>query len=197
MSDMANFVMRFILFAVAHSLFATAQIKNIFHVSGSRGYRLSYNVASLALFGWVMSAYRNSSVLYFAHGTWSLFMYLLQLIVVAILFVCLKQTGAGEFLGLTKKTTNTFTSAGWYSIVRHPLYFFSILFMVLNPVMTLQWLLLTIMGTVYFILGSLIEERRLTVEFGEVYRNYQQRTPFLIPNLAKLRPTTQSGTNSR
>jgi len=61
------------------------------------------------------------------------------------------------------------------------------MFMMMNPVMTSQWLILTIMGTAYFITGGLIEERRLKAEFGEAYRLYQQRVPFLIPNLAKFR----------
>lgn len=113
-------------------------------------------------------------------------MYLLQLVVVVILVSCLRQTGTGEFLGFTKYTTNTFINTGWYSIVRHPLYFFSTLFMMLNHVMTVQWLILTILGTAYFIIGSLIEERRLVVEFGEAYRQYQQRVPFIIPNRASL-----------
>jgi len=112
-------------------------------------------------------------------------MYLLQLVVAAMLVSCLRQTGAGEFLGFTKQRTNSFTNTGWYSIVRHPLYFFSTLFLMLNPVMTEQWLILTVLATLYFVIGGLIEEKRLVVEFGEVYRDYQQRVPFIIPNRTK------------
>ena len=180
--------MRFILFAAVHSLFATAWVKKTVHGADRRGYRLCYNAASLVMFGWVMSAYRHSDVLYFVPGVWSLIMYLLQLVIVVILVSCLWQTGAGEFFGFTKSTSHSFTGSGWYSIVRHPLYFFSALFMVLNPVMTAQWLILTAMGTVYFIVGALIEEKRLTEEFGEAYRQYKQHVPFFIPNPAKLRP---------
>ena len=175
------------MFAAAHSLFATIWAKKILHCTDSRGYRLCYNLASLLMFGWVMSAYRNSEVLYFAPGVWSLIMYLLQLVVVVILVICLRETGVGEFIGYAKATAHSFTSSGWYSIVRHPLYFFSILFMVLNPVMTSQWLLLILMATVYFLIGGMIEERRLTDEYGEAYRQYQQRVPFFIPNLTKFR----------
>jgi protein-S-isoprenylcysteine O-methyltransferase Ste14 len=108
-------------------------------------------------------------------------MYLLQVVVGVILVSCLRQTGVGDFLGFTNNTASSFSNTGWYSIVRHPLYFFSILFMVLNPVMTFQWLMLTIMSIVYFIIGSLIEERRLAGEFGEEYRQYQRQVPFIIP----------------
>jgi len=134
-----------------------------------------------------MSVYRHSDVLYVAPGVWSLIMYLLQLVAVVILVSCLLQTGVGEFIGFSKSLPSSFINSGWYSIVRHPLYFFSTMFMMMNPVMTSQWLILTIMGTAYFITGGLIEERRLKAEFGEAYRLYQQRVPFLIPNLAKFR----------
>jgi len=186
MPDKINVIVRFILFAVAHSLFATDWAKKVLHGADRKGYRLFYNSASLVMFGWVMSAYRNSEVLYFVPGVWSLVMYLLQVVVVMILVSCLRQTGVGDFLGFTKNTTSSFTNTGWYSIVRHPLYFFSILFMVLNPVMTYQWLMLTIMSIVYFIIGSLIEERRLAEEFGEAYRQYRRQVPFIIPDCTSL-----------
>lgn len=188
MSDKSDFIVRFILFAVVHSLFATARAKKVLHGVGRQGYRICYNGASVVMFGWVMSAYRKSDVLYFVPGVWSLVMYLLQLIVIVILVSCLRQTGVGEFLGCSGRTATTFTHTGWYSIVRHPLYFFSILFMALNPVMTSQWLMLTIMSTVYFMVGGLLEEKRLTEEFGEEYRHYQQCVPFFIPAFRKISP---------
>ena len=85
MSDKINFIFRFILFAVAHSLFATAWAKKVLHGADRKGYRLFYNSASLVMFGWVMSAYRNSEVLYFVPGVWSLIMYQLQVVVAMIL----------------------------------------------------------------------------------------------------------------
>jgi len=193
MTDQITFVVRFILFAAVHSLFATAFVKKILRGSDSQVYRLSYNFASLAMFGWVMSAYRHSDVLYVAPGVWSLIMYMLQLVVAVILFSCLRQTGTGEFMGFTKLTTRAFTTTGWYSIVRHPLYLFSTLFMVLNPVMTSQWLMLTTMAAVYFLIGGLVEERRLLLEFGDEYRRYQQQIPFFIPNLASLSRFNSTG----
>lgn len=186
MPDKTIFISRFILFAALHSLFAAEWAKRTVHGAGRRWYRLCYNAASLVMFGWVMSACRHSDLLYFVPGAASLIMYLLQLIILLLLASCLRQTGIGEFLGLARQTSRSFANSGCYSVVRHPLYLFSTLFMALNPVMTWQWLMLTIMGTLYFIVGALIEERRLRVEFGEAYRQYQRRVPFLIPNPARL-----------
>ena len=181
MSDKTNFFLRFILFASLHSLFAAEWVKQTLHGSESQGYRVCYNIISLVMFGWVMSVYRQSEVLYFVPGAWSLIMYLLQLVVLGMLLSCLRQTGVGEFLGYARRTSFSFTTSGYYSVVRHPLYLFSIIFMALNPVMTFQWLLLTIMASVYFVVGGLTEEKRLAVEFNEAYRNYQRSVPFMIP----------------
>jgi protein-S-isoprenylcysteine O-methyltransferase Ste14 len=39
--------------------------------------------------------------------------------------------------------------------------------------------------TAYLYLGSLFEERRLRVEFGEAYADYQRRVPRMIPRLRR------------
>lgn len=195
MPDFANFIFRFVLFAAAHSLFATAWIKRL--LGGASGeeprfYRLTYNLASLVMFGWVMSAYRNSPVLYYAPGVWSLVMYLLQLVIAAILFNCLRQTDGSVFLGISQIRADTLTeprlvTSGCYGMVRHPIYLFSTLFLVLNPVMTAQWLLLTFLSVIYFIGGALVEEQRLTALFGDEYRRYQREVPFMIPGPNRLK----------
>ena len=184
--DYAVFILRFCLFACAHSLFASQWVKCTFTGCSTReprSYRLIYNLASVFVFAWVMAAYRNSPVLYFVPGIMSLFMYLLQVVILGILVSCVRRTGMAEFLGFRPSNTSTprLETGGWYAVVRHPLYLFSILFLILNPVMTAQWLLLTIISTLYFVAGALIEERRLVAQFGEEYRRYRQEIPFMIP----------------
>jgi len=193
--DYAVFIARCILFGITHSLFAANWTKQAFcSVCGRepRSYRLLYNLFSLAMFAWVMSAYRTSSLIYAAHGIWRWLLYTAQLVIVAIILQCVRQTGAGDFLGISQLRPSTvqaqslFTS-GWYACVRHPIYLFSTLFLALNPVMTVQWLLLTIFSVAYFIAGGILEERRLLKKFGEEYRMYQQKVPFMIPCLKRNR----------
>jgi protein-S-isoprenylcysteine O-methyltransferase Ste14 len=133
-----------------------------------------------------MAAYRSSPVLYFAPGVWSLVMYLAQLVVAALLLACVRQTGAGDFLGLRQLRAGSpgpsrLVTDGFYTVVRHPVYLFSIIFLALNPVMTVQWLLLTVLSAVYFAIGGMIEEQRLLREFGDEYRRYRHDVPFIIP----------------
>ncbi|OGT97058.1 MAG: hypothetical protein A2X80_02430 [Geobacteraceae bacterium GWB2_52_12] len=198
---MATFIVRFILFAVVHSLCVGAWIKRL--SSGPNGvepfyYRVLYNVASLFMFAWVMAAYHHSPVIYYIPGIWSLVMYLLQFVIVCVLIVCMKKTGFATFLGLRqlqKKTSqDQLVTTGCYAMVRHPIYLFSLLFLILNPVMSAQWLLLTLLSFCYFVVGALIEEKRLLKRFGTEYRQYQQNVPFLFPALHRIKPTPAART---
>ena len=187
--DYAVFILRFIVFAALHSLFAAKRVKKL--IGGATGkeprfYRLIYNLGSFVMFVWVMASYRNSPVLYYAPGVWSLVVYLVQIVIASMLFNCIRQTGISDFLGFSQVRNTTSSSqhlitGGCYAIVRHPLYLLSTIFMILNPVMTAQWLLLTILSVIYFIVGALIEEQRLIATFGDEYRRYQQKVPFIFP----------------
>lgn len=189
--DYALFIVRCILFGIAHSLFAANRTKQAFsRVAGRepRLYRLLYNLGSLAMFGWVMGAYRTSPLLYAAPGIWRWLLYAVQMVIAAVIFRCVRQTGAGDFLGISQLRSDIsqprkLVTNGWYARVRHPLYFYSTLFLVLNPVMTAQWFLLTIFSVTYFIVGGMLEERRLLKEFGDEYRRYRQQVPFMIPSV--------------
>lgn len=192
--DYLVFILRFLLFAFGHSLFAANRVKGVIgrlcH-GEPRGYRLTYNLLSFIMFGWVMAAYGNSSILYFAPGIWSLIMYLAQLVCGVIVVDCIRRTGAGDFLGIRQLRRgpdgpHLLVTDGYYAIVRHPLYLFSIAFFLLNPVMTAQWLLLTALSTLYFVVGAMIEERRLLDAFGDEYRQYRQRVPFIFPHMGSV-----------
>jgi protein-S-isoprenylcysteine O-methyltransferase Ste14 len=54
--------------------------------------------------------------------------------------------------------------------------------------MTAQWGLLTIFSVTYFIIGGMIEERRLLEEFGDEYREYRKCVPFIVPDIRIIKP---------
>jgi protein-S-isoprenylcysteine O-methyltransferase Ste14 len=70
---------------------------------------------------------------------------------------------------------------GFYSLVRHPLYLFSLLTLWPTPIMTDTLLGFVVGATAYFLVGSRLEERRLAAEFGPQYREYRRRVPWLLP----------------
>lgn len=193
MQNELEFLIRLCLFAALHSLFSTQFVKRVFTCKRQffrLSYRLTYNFLSLALFAWVMASGHNTRVLYVVPGKWSLVMHLIQLVFLLLCVNCVRHTGVAEFLGLpqksgTEKQPHGLVINGCYGVVRHPLYLFSILFMLFNPVISVRWLIFTVFSTIYFIIGALIEERRLSDEFGDQYRIYSQQVPFIIPGWLK------------
>lgn len=84
---------------------------------------------------------------------------------------------------LHKKTPKAvpLTIKGPYRWVRHPLYFFVIIIIWTNPVLTADRLLFNVLWTLWIFVGAVFEERDLVAHFGEAYRQYQQKVPMLIP----------------
>jgi hypothetical protein len=69
---------------------------------------------------------------------------------------------------------------GPYKVVRHPLYLFSILFLMLRPTMDLFYLVFLVFIIAYFYIGSFYEERKLVTLFGDQYIKYQASVPRLF-----------------
>jgi protein-S-isoprenylcysteine O-methyltransferase Ste14 len=82
-------------------------------------------------------------------------------------------------LGEPDERLNT---GGLYHFVRHPTYSLSIVLIWLMPVMTWNLLALFAGVTLYTLIGSIFEERKLVVQFGAAYREYQKVTPAFIPH---------------
>ena len=71
--------------------------------------------------------------------------------------------------------------AGPYRFTRHPLYFFTILFLLFRPVMSLFYLVFMICIIGYFYVGSFYEERKLAEIFGDTYIKYAKDVPRIVP----------------
>lgn len=187
----------FSAYAVLHSLLAALPIKNsarrIFGAGVERWYRLAYNVIAvitlLPLFP--LLAWLPTQTLYIVPSPGRWLMVGGQLLALVGLVVTLLQTGVFHFLGLTQMVarwpaeSGTLSINGFYGWVRHPLYFFSLMFLWLTPVMTTTLLTTYLLVTLYFYLGSIFEERRLVAEFGSTYQDYQRRVPRLLPIFLK------------
>ncbi|XCN72318.1 MAG: NnrU family protein [Candidatus Electrothrix aestuarii] len=74
-----------------------------------------------------------------------------------------------------------FTCAGALAYVRHPWYSSGLaLLWSLGPITDTNLPPRTILS-LYFVIGTLLEERKLLRELGEPYRLYQQQVPMLLP----------------
>ena len=74
-----------------------------------------------------------------------------------------------------------FVVRGPYRWMRHPLYFCILVLFWANPDLTLDRLLFNVLWTGWIYVGTLLEERDLTREFGDLYIRYQKAVPMLFP----------------
>lgn len=84
--------------------------------------------------------------------------------------------------GKTKKVnpSEDLKRNGLLGIVRHPMYFALIVYLWCQT-FTVTGIIVNIVLTFYIIMGTIIEEKKLILEFGDTYVKYQQEVPMLIP----------------
>jgi methanethiol S-methyltransferase len=83
----------------------------------------------------------------------------------------------------TKKSLNQkdeIMQKGLLGLVRHPMYF-AVLLYFWSQTFRLTDILVNSLITVYIIVGTILEEKKLILEFGDAYIKYQKEVPMLIP----------------
>jgi len=127
--------------------------------------------------------------LYSLEAPWLLAALAGQMIALLLLAIGLLQTDPWHFLGLRQLVETepgkppALLVKGLYRWVRHPLYTAGLVFIWLTPLMTTSLLALNLGLSLYILIGSVFEERRLLAEFGPAYAEYQQRVPRLVPGI--------------
>jgi len=58
----------------------------------------------------------------------------------------------------------------------------------LTPEMTVNRMTVNVLASLYFVIGSIFEERKLLRQYGEAYAHYQRNMPRLVPRLHRYRP---------
>lgn len=195
----------FVVWAVFHSVlaasFSKARARQIFGPLADRWYRLAYNgfsvVSGLPVL--VLLAFLPDRALYAVPTPWSWLFRSGQGLALLGLLVAFLQTGPLQFLGLAQMggqghdQQGALVVQGFYCRVRHPLYFFGILLLWLTPTMTVNWMVVCVLSTLYFYVGALHEERRLMAEFGEAYGRYRKQVPMLVPRPGRCVPPSTGG----
>lgn len=189
----------FAAFAVVHSLLAGAKpkerLKSILEARFVEGwYRLAYNVFSVVgiIPVLLLLVLLPDGLLYQLESPWSIILRGLQVLGLIGLVGALFVTNVGQFAGLSQAIAylngdplplpvSPLQKVGMYRYVRHPLYFFSLLFVWANPTLSINGLWFNVSVTIYIVIGSLVEERRLLRIYGDVYREYRAHVSWLIP----------------
>ncbi len=194
------FIAFFILWAVLHSVTAGHGLKRWFRQKfGEKAYagwyRLLFNlfaIISFTILYLAIPALLPQTVLWTWRPPYIYLAYAISLTGLVGLVAALWATDIWDFLGARQVAwylrgakgempAPPFTATGPYALVRHPLYFFTLLVLWANPVMTLGSFIFYAAITLYFWIGSYYEERKLAAFYGRPYEEYTRRVPRLIP----------------
>lgn len=111
------------------------------------------------------------------------FLALVALVATALQTDVMAFAGLRQILQPDTPPSDHLVISGFYRLVRHPLYLFSLILFWLFPRMTDLTFAFFLAATFYFILGTIPEEQKLLATFGEQYRRYRREVPWLIPGL--------------
>lgn len=175
-----------------HSLLAAESVKSFLtaRLIPARYYRLFYNILAIVLLVPVVWMYFiTEKEMLLEHPWFSLPGGMLLLGGGIWIFKALQGYDLGEFSGLHQLRESglppqpSLHVGGLNRLVRHPLYF-GILLAVWGLFLLLPagaMLVTAGISTVYLYTGSWLEERKLTQQFGDAYRSYQENVPMLLP----------------
>ena len=192
-----------LLYGALHSLTATpGWTTRVAALVGERAflglYRLAYSIVSVLTLVPVLAlmASRPGRTVWSVSGMTADVLLALRVIAGIGLALALLQIDGLRFLGIKDAIAyfrgrqlplppERLATRGVYRLVRHPLYLFSAIALWASPVMMESFLGFAVGVTIYFVLGSMLEERKMARAFGADYLAYRKRVPWLIPFLKR------------
>ncbi len=197
--DVITLILLFTLFGIIHSILASIKVKKLFRkIFGNfiAFYRLLFNVfAFISLYLiWDLAPHPQLQI-YKLPVPFDYLVLIPQLISLTGIIWCFKYICFKEFAGLNqidRFLRNDYPEddldehyslriEGPYKYSRHPIYFFSIVFLLFRAEMDLFYLAMFVSFTAYFYIGSCYEEKKMISLFGDNYRNYQKEVPKIFP----------------
>jgi len=102
--------------------------------------------------------------------------------------------GIRQILNFRKTTTSSslpeIKKNGLLGIIRHPMYFSLIIYLWCQTY-TMSEIVANAVLTIYVIIGTVLEEKKLVLEYGDAYVKYQHEVPMLLPfTRARRSPST-------
>ncbi|MFZ1518620.1 MAG: isoprenylcysteine carboxylmethyltransferase family protein [Ignavibacteriaceae bacterium] len=197
--EVITLIVLFALYGFIHSVLASEKVKILFRKIFGKFiafYRLGYNVFALIglYFIWDLAP-QPSLQIYQLSSPFDYLVLIPQFLALAGMIWCFKYISFKEFVGLNQfdrylkneiSDSNldekyTLRIEGPYKYSRHPVYFFSIIFLMFRAEMNLSYLTMFMSFTAYFYIGSYYEEKKLVRLFGDVYKDYQKNVPRIFP----------------
>ena len=157
-----------------------------------RFYRLSYNAVSLVTL--IPLVYYSISIRQVPAFRWEGHLVIVKYLLLATSIYLFAAGGRhyslSQLLGIRQIKTgrsnrtlseyDTFDTSGILSAIRHPWYIAGILIVWARDISPSTFLI-NIVISAYFVIGTILEERKLLLGFGEKYREYQKNVSMFIP----------------
>ena len=194
-TDYIIFIFLLILWCIIHSLMIDNKyikiVENMFK-SHFCYYRIFYNIfAIISLLPIISYSYSLPSLIYFQWDGYFIILQACLLIIALILFIAgSKNYNFLQFLGIQqiidKKTHKSLSKdgilkrEGILNITRHPWYTAFIIILWARELNSTT-LIINIIFSVYLVVGTYLEEKKLKADFGEAYINYQNDVSMLLP----------------
>ncbi len=171
-----------VFFGFIHSFTASNYFKNKFRRFRRWHYTLISVLTAIPFaYAW-FKGYPSSSDVYEVQYPLNLLFYSAMLLGAVIFVLGAVKLDLQAFLGLKEEGEGELSTDGIYKLVRHPLYLGVIIFIWATPVLKAIDIVGNTGLTLYLIIGSYFEEKKLLEEFGEAYAVYKKNTPMLIPH---------------
>jgi protein-S-isoprenylcysteine O-methyltransferase Ste14 len=157
-----------------------------------RFYRLAYNATALATLlplWWYSRSLQSQPV--FTSGALRAFQLTLFGFAMALFVAGSRHYDALQFLGIRQLRdgnssvvltgSNRLNTRGILGVVRHPWYLGGMAFVWAVGELDYPNLVTNLILTLYLIIGAILEERKLLLEFGDEYRKYRRRVSMFFP----------------
>lgn len=191
--DHLLYSLAWVSFGALHTLLAAAPGRALLGRAFGAGTRLAYNAIAVIHVAaiWAFGRYLAQGSASFGLPVWAQAgLSLLALVGVVGLVLGVREYDLGRFAGTwqlrnrvvlgTEDEDEPLVTGGFHRYVRHPLY--TAAFMIVWGLVRDPFSLATaVWASLYLVIGTLFEERKLTRLYGQAYRDYVRRVPRFIP----------------
>ena len=196
-SDYLELTLLWIAYCAIHSALISIRATSFFkRFLGIRYcyYRLFFNAFSIITLIMLIVYSRaprfEGPLLLIWNGHWRIAQYILMLIAIALVFSGLRHYSISQFLGIHQircrrsavgmTESGDIDATGVLGYIRHPWYL-AVFILLWTSDQNAGSIIIHGILSAYLVIGTLLEERKLIVEFGDKYREYQEKVSMFIP----------------
>ena len=196
-SDYVVLALLWAAYCAVHSALISTRAANSFkRVLGSRYsfYRLFFNTFSLVTLVPLiiyshLPEYQDPMIFVWS-GSWRILRYSLATLAAVLIISGARHYSMSQFLGFRQIRSNSSRGAmtetgdidttGVLGVTRHPWYV-AVFLLLWTSNLNVGSIVVNVVLSAYLVIGTLLEERKLVLEFGDKYRDYQGRVSMFIP----------------